>query len=133
MVQIVFYEKPGCINNTRQKKRLVDAGHVLDVRNLLATAWTIDTLRPYFEGLAVNEWFNKSAPAVKSGEVHPDAMDAEAALASMVQDPLLIRRPLMVIDGRHYCGFDSKRLNDLLGLAQGGDSNDLENCPRSAT
>jgi len=133
MVQVVFYEKPGCSNNTRQKKLLKAAGHELDARSLLTTAWTVETLRPFFQGLEVAEWFNRSAPAVKSGEVTPPALDEEAALELMLQDPLLIRRPLMLIDGEYYAGFDTGRLNAVIGLAPVAGPEDLECCPRSHT
>lgn len=130
MVQLVFYEKPGCINNTRQKQLFVGAGHEVDARNLLTTAWTIETLRPFFQGLDVADWFNRSAPAVKSGEVVPAALDADAALALILQDPLLIRRPLMLIEDDYYAGFDAGRLNALIGLAPIDGAEDLESCPR---
>lgn len=131
MVKIVFYEKPGCINNTRQKKILSEAGHVLDVRNLLTADWREDALRIFFEGRAVEAWFNMSAPAVKSGEVNPSALDADTALALMVKNPLLIRRPLMIIDGCYSCGFDSERLQERIGLEPVDGADDLERCPRN--
>ncbi|PJC70634.1 MAG: arsenate reductase family protein, partial [Zetaproteobacteria bacterium CG_4_8_14_3_um_filter_59_5] len=48
MALITFYEKPGCINNTRQKKLLKQAGHRLVEMNLLSEPWTAAGLRPYF-------------------------------------------------------------------------------------
>jgi len=131
MVQVVFYEKPGCINNTRQKKLLVEAGHEVDVRNLLTTDWTVETLSPFFHGLAVTDWFNKSAPAVKAGDVKPESLNADSALALMLQEPLLIRRPLMLIDDAYFVGFDVDSLNLLIGLAPIKGSKDLESCPRN--
>ena len=55
MATVVFYEKPGCINNTRQKRLLVEAGHTVDARNLLTTNWLIDGLRSYFDGMPLSE------------------------------------------------------------------------------
>ena len=40
MATIFFCEKPGCINNTRQKTLLESAGHEVIARNLLAETWT---------------------------------------------------------------------------------------------
>ncbi len=45
MKTLIFYEKPGCIGNARQKALLEQEGFALDVRSLLATPWTPDTLR----------------------------------------------------------------------------------------
>ena len=95
MSYVIFFEKPGCINNARQKALLESAGHRLVVRDLLSERWTAAVLRPFFGTMAVAEWFNRSAPAVKEGAVVPEALDEDAALALMVADPLLIRRPLM--------------------------------------
>jgi len=126
MVQILFYEKPGCINNTRQKKLLAEAGHVVDARNLLTETWRFDSLRPFFQGLAVKDWFNQCAPAVKSGQVKPETLDEEGALALMLQEPLLIRRPLMMIDAEYFVGFDVDRLSLLIDLVPIKGSRDLE-------
>ncbi len=127
MARVVFFEKPGCINNTRQKQLLREAGFDLEVHDMLTTAWNVERLRPFFAGLPLAEWFNASAPRIKSGEVVPEALDTEAALLAMVGDPLLIRRPLMELDGRLMVGFDAERL----GLVP--PETDLENCPRSHT
>ena len=69
MARIVFYEKPGCINNVRQKKLLRQAGHTIVARNLLSENWSADAsqLQAFFAGKPVSEWFNRSAPAIKQG------------------------------------------------------------------
>lgn len=36
MATVIFYEKPGCINNTKQKARLLAAGHEVQAHNLLS-------------------------------------------------------------------------------------------------
>ncbi len=40
MAQITFFEKPGCINNTKQKAWLKTAGHEVQVVNLLEHSWS---------------------------------------------------------------------------------------------
>ena len=42
MARVVFYEKPGCIANRRQKALLRRSGHALELRNLLERALTVD-------------------------------------------------------------------------------------------
>ena len=91
MALVVFYEKPGCATNARQKQMLADAGHQLEVRNLLTERWTAQSLLPFLAGQPVSLWFNRAAPRVKSGEVDPAACDAETALLMLLADPLLIR------------------------------------------
>ncbi|WP_395665808.1 ArsC/Spx/MgsR family protein [Methylocella sp.] len=128
MTQVVFYEKPGCANNARQKRLLAEAGHRLDVRDLLAEPWTAARLRAFFGARPVAEWFNAAAPRVKSGEIDPAALDAEAALALMLAEPLLIRRPLMEAEGRRAAGFDPAFVDRWIGLSPQAPQGDLESC-----
>jgi nitrogenase-associated protein len=121
MSDIVFYEKPGCATNARQRQMLVSAGHRVTVRNVLTEPWTDARLLGFFGELPVPNWFNPTAPAVKSGLVDPAGMEAAPALAAMVADPLLIRRPLLEIDGAKCAGFDIARLGLPPEAAKGRD------------
>lgn len=115
MTFIFFYEKPGCANNSRQKQLLKAAGHEIVCRNLLTESWSAAALRSFFADLPVSAWFNRAAPRVKSGEVVPERLDEATALALMLTDPLLIRRPLMECAGRRIAGFDTERVEAWLG------------------
>ncbi len=130
MTTVVFFEKPGCRNNTRQKALLEAAGHRVEARDLLTTAWTADSLRPYFGDRPVAEWFNKASPQVKDGSVRPDRLDEATALRLMIDEPLLIRRPLMEADGQRRCGFDMEDVAAWIGLGT-DDRLEVETCPKS--
>lgn len=121
MTHIVFYEKPGCGGNARQRALLEAAGHTLERRDLLGSAWTRETLLAFLAPLPVPAWFNRAAPRVKNGEIDPDHLDAEAALALLLAEPLLIRRPLMQRsdDGSRQVGFDADTVQAWVGLAPG--------------
>lgn len=106
MPHVLFYEKPGCGGNARQKAWLEAAGHTLEVRNLLAWPWSADSLLAFLAPLPVAEWFNRAAPRLKSGEMVPEQLEPEAALALLLAEPLLIRRPLMEAAGRRLVGFE---------------------------
>lgn len=129
MATVIFYEKPGCIGNAKQKRLLAEAGHRVEARNLLAEAWTAATLRPFFGERPVADWFNRSAPAVKSGEIDPGRFDEESALAALIAAPLLIRRPLMQVGDRREAGFEPDLVDAWIGLSApvGGS---IEGCPR---
>jgi len=116
MAVIVFYEKPGCINNTRQKQILTQSGHDVVALDIRVQAWTPATLRAFFGDRPVADWFNRAAPRVKSGALVPETMAADEALAQMCLDPLLIRRPLIECDGRRLAGFDEAVLGNWVGL-----------------
>ncbi|MDO6385435.1 ArsC/Spx/MgsR family protein [Uliginosibacterium sp. 31-12] len=107
MAHIVFYEKPGCGGNAKQKAWLTAAGHTLEVRDLLHWAWTPERLLAFLAPLPVADWFNRAAPAVRDGLIQPEQLSAEQALAALLAQPLLIRRPLLSLeDGCCLVGFD---------------------------
>ncbi|HSO84783.1 hypothetical protein [Thiocapsa sp.] len=54
MSSVLFYEKPGCLSNVRQKALPASLGHRLTVRDLLAEPWTAERLRPFFADLPVD-------------------------------------------------------------------------------
>jgi nitrogenase-associated protein len=130
-MNIIFYEKPGCINNTKQKALLVAAGHQVEAKSLLTEPWTRDRLRAFFGERPVSEWFNPSAPRIKSGEVIPAQVDEKTALTLMIEEPLLIRRPLLEVGETRAVGFDRDRIQAWLGLTPINQKEDLETCPRS--
>ena len=116
MAYITFYTKLGCLAAGKQLRLLRESGHRIDVQDLLTQPWRASELAKYFSGLPVAERFNMNAPRVKSGEINPAALDVDAALELMLADPLLIRRPLMVVGNRRICGFDPVFLQNWIGL-----------------
>ena len=129
MATVIFYEKPGCGNNTKQKVWLAASGHTVLAKSLLTEKWTAERLRPFFGDLPVAQWFNPSAPRVKSGEVNPAVLDAKTAIDMMIAEPLLIRRPLMDVDGEFRVGFDPEAVNAWIGLNNAKPEGDIEACP----
>jgi nitrogenase-associated protein len=130
MTVVIFYEKPGCANNTRQKRLLEGAGHDVVARNLLTEAWTAERLRDFFGQRPVADWFNRAAPRVKLGEVVPERLDPLTALALMLADPLLIRRPLLEADGHCEAGFEPERIHTWLGLGPAAEAAVPDSCMR---
>jgi nitrogenase-associated protein len=137
---VVFYEKPGCLSNARQQEMLRVRGHRLEVRDLLSEPWTLARLRSFLGDRPVAEWFNPSAPAIKSGKVRPDELNETRALALMLSEPLLIRRPLIEIRGDadasvagtgalRSCGFEPGPFLASLGIAL-TPGEDLQSCSR---
>lgn len=135
MTTIIFYEKPGCTNNSRQKVLLAAAGHTVWAKNLLTEAWTQERLMMFLGNRPVALWFNRAAPRVKSGEIDPEKIEAENAISMMLADPLLIRRPLIEADGRYEVGFEHEVIDAWLGLGINPNLNkssesDLERCQK---
>jgi len=80
--------------------------------------------------LAVRNWFNYSAPAIKQGDIEPESLNEQEALALMVKNPLLIRRPLMQVGDRTMAGFDQYAVDNWIGLTETKSYQDMESCPR---
>ena len=125
MKKVLFFEKPGCKGNAKQKAMLEEAGYELEVHSILKSDWDPDELRTYFGELPVAEWFNWKSPKVKSGEVDPLSFCAADALALMIQEPLFIRRPLIKFGEQRMCGF-AEGVQQTLGILK--PTEDMESC-----
>jgi nitrogenase-associated protein len=136
MAIIIFYEKPGCVNNTKQKGILQSAGHAIKSQNILTQSWNPESLYQFLKDRPLWEWFNRTAPQIREGEIVPEKLDRETALELMVKYPILIRRPLIQIGDRRTVGFDLAKLNGWLDLRNAGEQAkglDLETCPRTVS
>lgn len=111
---VVFYEKPFCAANAKQKQILRASGCTLIERNLLEHGLDAEALRSFMGDKKVSEWFNPAAPAIKNGEITPSALDEAEAMDMLISNPILIRRPLMIIGTEKLCGFDEKRVSEVL-------------------
>ena len=123
-MKLEFFENPGCKNSTRQKKLLQAAKIELEVHDLLNCPLDAKQLSRYFKGKPLPLWFNRSAPAIKKGDIDPETISAKNALAAMLEDRLLIKRPLMIWGKKHLSGFDPVTLERLLGLNAGALASD---------
>ncbi|MBN2530881.1 MAG: hypothetical protein JXR76_31130 [Deltaproteobacteria bacterium] len=139
MATIYFFEKPGCINNTKQKKLLSLAGHEVVAKNLLTHPWTKAELLSYLTAIPLKDWFNPTAPAITRGGFTPESQTEDSAVTAMLADPLLIRRPLIEIAGKKMAGFNLESINKLATLDNSKDcelaklmSENLVDCPQKA-
>jgi len=129
-MKLVFWEKPGCKGNLRQKEILIASGHELEVKNLLTEVWTAEKLLLFFGARAVEEWFNPSNPLIKSGEIVPAEVSPKDALQMMISEPLLIVRPLMQTGDERLAGFEVQEVHNWIGLKlETIGERDPKNCP----
>jgi nitrogenase-associated protein len=116
MAVVTFYEKPGCKGNLRQKTLLAAAGHTVQAKSLKTEPWTGERLLAFVGKLPIAAWFNQAAPAIKSGEIVPENISFEHALRLLLENPLLIRRPLMEVGEERMVGFDTAAVDAWIGL-----------------
>ena len=112
----LFFEKSGCGGNARQKELLKKHNIIFEVRDLLNTKWSYEDLLGYFDGLEVADMFNSFAPQVRDKEIDITKLSKDEAINLMIKNPILIKRPLMQINGTKICGFDIDKINQLLNL-----------------
>ncbi|WP_373073131.1 ArsC/Spx/MgsR family protein [Sulfurimonas sp.] len=113
---IVFYEKPGCAGNARQKKLLKQCGYELDVKDILSNPWTTEELQSFFYGLDKTEIVNESAPDIKNGILKLEKITKDDLIFKMLETPILIKRPLMIFGENKLCGFNTSRLSKVLNV-----------------
>lgn len=85
-------------------------------------------MRPFFGDKPVSEWFNLSAPAVKSDTINIVALSARQALNLMLVEPLLICRPLLQYGQQWQSGFVNGPVLTALGIVLDA-ATDLNDCP----
>ena len=112
MMPIIFYEKPGCVNNTKQKKRLIDFGFNVISTDLLKTNFSKEQLLNFFGEKSVKDCINPNAPIVKNHELDLEKTSEEDLLTLMISNPILIKRPLIAIGSNKFCGFDLNKILD---------------------
>lgn len=127
MADIIFYEKPGCINGEKQKAILAAAGHSLHCLDILNFPWTREKLLAFVVGKNPVDMMNHTAPAVKNGDIIPKQLTFNEAIEMMLEDPILIKRPLVEVDGMMIQGFMDSHLRPYHGDWDG--STDVVTCP----
>ncbi len=127
MADIIFYEKPGCINGEKQKAILLAGGHSLRCLDILNFPWKREKLLAFVMGKNPVEMMNQTAPAIKRGKIVPKQLTFNEAVDMLLLDPILIKRPLIEVDGMAIQGFLDSRLKPYLG--DWDDSIDVVTCP----
>lgn len=103
---VYFYEKIGCANNTKQKALLRDSGFEVVSLDILNTEFENDELLEFFSGREIRDCFNPSAPDIKSGSIDFESLTKISMVEMMRANPILIKRPLIIFNGKKMVGFE---------------------------
>ena len=87
-----------------------------ETRDFFKQSFTLDELRALLQSLKLTprDVVATKSPAYKKMGLDKRAVSDDELLARMVQEPRLIRRPLVVIDGTPIIGFDKEQLARVL-------------------
>ena len=112
----IFYEKPGCTGNKKQKELLWSHGITLVVKSILDSSWSKEQLQAFFTGLDNDKIVNPFAPQIKKGDIDVSKLSQEELIDLMIQEPILIKRPLVEVNESKVCGFNKEKLSQLLNI-----------------
>lgn len=112
---VSLYGKVGCKGNQRQMKLLEAAGYVVQFIDLLSRNLEESELRKFTAGQPLHDCVNSRAPLITSGKFSPDALDEDELMKAMLDNPILVKRPLLFFRGEFACGFDQPLVTHLLG------------------
>ena len=73
-------------------------------------------LRSILRGANVSDFFSWNSPSFKKMGLDRDTLDDDRLVAMMLEEPRLIRRPLVLVGGVLFQGRDEAGLSRALGL-----------------
>ena len=91
---------------------LHEQGIELEERDFFQERFSEEELRRLLQGTRLPEVFSWSSPSFKALGVGRDNLDDERLLHLMLQEPRLIRRPLLRVGERLIIGGDQKALEE---------------------
>ncbi len=97
------------------KAELSQGGVEFDERDFFAEPFTVDELRDVIGARPVSDFFSWRSPSFRKMGLDRDALSDDRLLELMVEEPRLIRRPLIQTgDGDLIVGADKKAMADLV-------------------
>ena len=97
------------------KAELSQAGIEYDERDFFAEPFTVDELRDIIGTRPVSDFFSWRSPSFRKMGLNRDDLSDDKLLQLMVEEPRLIRRPLILTgEGGLIVGTDKKAMADLV-------------------
>ena len=94
---------------------LHENGIELEERDFFKDRFDADELRSLLSGRSVSDAFAWNSPSFKGLGLSAAELDDDRMLELMLQEPRLIRRPLVSVEGRLVIGASEKALREALG------------------
>ena len=82
-------------------------------RDFFKDKFTREEIAELLQGRPASEMFNPHSPSVKSMGLEPAKLSNDKLIDLMLQEPRLVRRPVVRINDKVYFGADSKVLEKL--------------------
>jgi Spx/MgsR family transcriptional regulator len=91
-----------------------DLNAELDERDYAKQPLTADELRQLFANHDPRDFLNPKSPSFKARGLDAGKLTAEQAIALMVQEPRMIKRPITAVGKQLIAGFDKEALRKAL-------------------
>lgn len=112
--RVRFYQKSTCGSCRRAKEVLEHLGLDLDVRDLLREPLNRNELTDLIGSTDVREFLNPSSVLFRQRKMGAAPPNKAEAIRLMMEDPNLIRRPIIIKGKRKVFGFEESKLKDLM-------------------
>lgn len=105
-MQITIYHNPRCTKSRATLKLIEERGHAPDVVEYLQTPPSADTLKKLLKKLDMKprDLLRKQESAYKEAGLDQAFVSDNAIIAAMVEYPILIERPIVVVDDHAVIG-----------------------------
>jgi arsenate reductase len=108
-----FLQKPTCTTCRKARAYMEDRGFALHFRNLDKERLTADELEQLIGDRDHREFLNTRNELYRQKNMKENPPSRADAIRMMVNEPNLIRRPVIVAGGRIVLGFDQEKIDRL--------------------
>jgi Spx/MgsR family transcriptional regulator len=111
--RVRFYQKSNCGHCRRAKAVLEHLGLDLEIRDLIREPLNRNELTDLIGSTDVREFLNPASSLFRQRRMSTSPPTKSEAIRLMMEDPNLIRRPIIVKGKRKVFGFEESVLKDL--------------------
>jgi regulatory protein spx len=108
--RVTLYTKAGCTTCIKARQFLLSQGIHYTERDIFKHPFSEGELRSLVERRPITEIFSFRSPSVKALGLAPEQLSEEEMIRYMLEEPRLIRRPLMTTGQALAVGFDEEQL-----------------------
>lgn len=110
MKRVTLFTKSGCTTCIKARQFLLAQGIHYTERDIFKHPFNEGELRAIVAQRPAKEIFSYRSPSVKALGLDPDRLSEDEMIRYMLEEPRLIRRPLMTTGSALAVGFDAEAL-----------------------
>ena len=115
-MKVTIYHNPRCSKSRATLKLIEEGGHAPVVVEYLKTPPSAGTLKQLLRqlGMKPRDLLRKQEKAYKEAGLDQAGISDDAIIAAMVEHPILIERPIVVVDDRAVIGRPPENVLEIL-------------------